>query len=226
VAGKLRTVALMSLVEDFHVYPRHAVSSMHVLDIVRALEAGQDLPPPVVDAKTLRVVDGFHRVRALRRHLGDDAKVQVDARTYDSDAALFIDAATLNASHGRRLDRHDQVRVIYRARELGADDHLIAVALAVPDERVTKLEVRIATGPAGESVATKLGATHLGGRTLDDEQVKALREMRGAQISRPIREITRQLEAGIVNLDDPTTREQLLHLAELIQHKVGALAIA
>lgn len=221
-----KTVPLAQLVEDYSLYPRHQVSDIYVKDLVRALEAGAVLPIPVVDEATWRIVDGFHRVRAYRKHLGEEAKIQVEVRRYDSEGELFLDAARLNAGHGRKLDRHDQVRIVYRARELGVSDERIAVSLQVPAERVAELEVRIAYGPAGAPVATKLGAEHLGGRTVTAEQINTIHRMRGAAIRRPIRELTELLESGVANLDDPAVRQQLAALAALITSRLEALAAA
>lgn len=220
-----KTMALAELVEDFNLYPRHQVSDIHVGDMVRALQAGMTLPPPIIDQATKRIVDGFHRIRAYKRHLGEEAKILVELRGYDSEGELFLDAARLNAGHGRKLDRHDQVRIIYRARELGVSDDLIAVSLNVPAERVTELEVRIATGPAGESVATKLGAHHLGGRVVTAEQLEAMRGMRGARTGRLIRELSELLESGVANLEDTGVRQQLQLLANLIAQKLEAVAV-
>jgi len=220
-----RTVPLSALIEDFALYPRHQVDDVHVADLVYALQGGATLPAPIVDQATLRIVDGFHRTRAYKRHLGEEAKIQVDARTYESEGELFLDAARLNAGHGRKLGRHDQVRVIYRARELGITDDQIAVTLNVPAERVAALEVRIAHGPAGEAVATKLGAHHLGGRTVTGEQLEAIRRMRGARTGRLVKELMELIESGVANLDDPGIRQQLLVLAALIQQKLATEAV-
>ena len=51
-------VALASLIFDGTVYPRHSVDMSHVADIARAIEAGQEIPLPVVERKTKRIVDG------------------------------------------------------------------------------------------------------------------------------------------------------------------------
>ena len=222
--SKTKTVPLASLVEDFSLYPRHGVDEVHVSDLVRSIEAGNDLPVIVVEEGTLRLVDGFHRARAYRRALGDDGKVEVELRTYASEAELFEDAARLNAGHGRKLNRVDQVRVVYRARELGLDDDRIASALAVPTERVKVLAVRVAETPSGDHRALKLGAHHLAGRTLTDEQIKVVRQMRGARTGRLVSELRMLLESGVANLNDEGVREGLLRLADLIKEKIGEAA--
>lgn len=139
----LKSVALSSLVEDFDFYPRHAVDSTHVSQIALAVKAGATMPPIVADAKSLRIVDGWHRRRALMRVLGPSAEVKCDLRAYDSDADMLLDAIRLNAGHGRRLDRTDQIRCIKMTEQLGITHETIAVALHVPEERVKLLSVRV-----------------------------------------------------------------------------------
>lgn len=212
-----KRMKLSKLVEDYDIYPRNRIDEHHVLDLVRALQAGVELPPIVVEASSGRIVDGFHRARAWRRHLGEDGTVTVDARSYDSEAVLFADAARLNAGHGRKLERQDQVRVVVRARELGIGDAEIAAVLAIPADRVSVLAVRVATTPEGVTVPVKHGAEHLQGRTLTHEQVQAMRNMRGASARRLARELRQLVENGVADLPDPKVREELVRLVDAVR---------
>ena len=107
----LKTVPLASLIEDSTVYVRHAVDSTYVNQLAEALRAGAKLPPPVVEAKTMRIVDGWNRTRAHRQVLGDTGSIDVDLRKFASEAELIHAAVDYNMTHGKRLDRMDRVRL-------------------------------------------------------------------------------------------------------------------
>lgn len=210
-------VTLASLVEDFTLYPRGTVSDGHVRDLRRALEAGSTLPLMVVEAETLRVVDGFHRRRALVQQLGADGTVSVELRSYDSELELFRDAAALNATHGQPLDRDDQVRVAVKLRELGADDALIAVTLQVTEARIEELLVNLtARTSGGERVALKSSLRHLAGQTLTSRQEEGQPRVTGTATLRLVRDLRDRLRFNLMDLDSPRVRESLAALVEEI----------
>ena len=220
---KSKSVALASLVEDFSLYPRNSVDQVHISDLVRAIQSGQELPLIVVDEKTLRIVDGVHRGRALTRVLGGDAKVKVEVRRYESDAALFLDAVALNANHGRKLDRHDQVRIVLRLRELNVDDKTIAVALHVPEPTIPTLSVRVVYDQSGSAHPAKRGLKHISGQTLTDEQLKTIQSVRSAEAGRLCIELTRLLDNELVDLEDEVVVGRLQSLSKSIDSALQAV---
>ncbi|MET9556556.1 hypothetical protein [Streptomyces sp. NPDC006645] len=63
-------------------------------------ESGGGLPPIAVHRRTMRVIDGAHRVQAARLR-GDDT---IEVRLYDgSEAELFVQAVRANNAHGLPL---------------------------------------------------------------------------------------------------------------------------
>lgn len=220
---KDKKVALASLVEDFSMYPRHRVDDSHVGDLVRALQAGQTLPPIVAEAKSLRIVDGVHRRRAYLKHLGEEATAAVDLRTYESEAALFLDAVALNSAHGRKLDRHDQTRIVLRLRELKVPDQEIAINLHVPEQQVRQLSVRIIMAPSGP-LPSKRGLEHMRGTSMTQEQVSVMDSVRSGEAGRLCLELTRLLDAGMVNLEDEAIVSRLRNLQVAISHALEAVA--
>lgn len=216
--SRLSKVRLANLVEDFEAYPRGTVNSSHVRDLRRALEAGHVLPPIVAEMKTLRIVDGFHRRRALTQHLGADATVQVELHRYESEKDLYRDAATRNATHGQPLDRDDQVRVAVRMRELGSEDEEIAAALAVTRHRVEELLVHLtARTVSGDVVALKPSIRYLAGRTLTDQQERAQSRITGTATLRLVTDLRDRLQFHLMDLDSAKVREGLEALAKEIQ---------
>lgn len=219
-----KQIALVKLVEDFSLYPRNHVDTTHVSDLVRALQSGQDLPPIIADAETLRIVDGFHRNRAYRKHLGDEAVVTVELRKYKSEAELFLDAVALNAHHGRKLDRHDQSRIVLMLREMKVDDHTIAVSLHIPEANVQTLSVRVVYEPNGDAFPAKRGMKHLHGQTMTADQLRVIGSVRSAEAGRLCLELSRLLDTGLVDLDDQQIIDRLRALTKSIESALHAVA--
>ena len=221
-----KTVLLADLVEDLHVYPRGSVNPVHVGDLVNALEAGAELPPPVTDQETSKIIDGFHRVRAWRRHLGEDASIEADVRDFADDAAMLLESARLNSPHGLPLGRYDQRVFTIKARQLGAGDIQIAAALGVTPARLLQITVMTASGPAGP-VALKGGMRHLGGGFLTEDQVAEMRRQRGAPARAKADDLARMLRQGLAPVTtDPDLRVTLAALAAEIQAVLAPFAVS
>lgn len=220
---KPKSVALASLVEDLSMYPRNRVDDAHVNDLVRALQAGMALPPIIAEAKSLRIVDGVHRRRAHLKHFGEEATAHVDLRTYETDAALFLDAVALNSAHGRKLDRHDQTRIVLRLRELKVPDQEIAINLHVPEIQIQQLSVRIVMAPSGP-VPSKRGLEHMRGTSMSQDQIDVMDSVRSGEAGRLCIELTRLLDAGMVNLEDQSIVSRLQHLQVAISTALQAVA--
>ncbi len=176
----IRTVALAEIVEDYTLYPRTAVDRTHVTSLSRVLEAGGKLPPMVVEKGTLRLVDGWHRLRAYRHVLGADAKMSVEVRAYDSEAALYADALVMNAPHGKRLTAYDIVTAITKGEKIGLTRDVIATSLSVKREYVDGLVTsRTAIGGNGKKAPLKYTVRHMAGKPLSESQLDVMPRVGG-----------------------------------------------
>lgn len=222
----IEQVRLSELVEDFNVYPRGSVSEMHVADLVLALDAGNTLPHPLADRATRKIVDGFHRIRAWRKRLGDDGVIEVSIREFADDAAMLLESARLNSVQGLRLSRYDQRHVVIKARALGLPDDAVAVALGVTPVRLTNITVMTAQSEAGP-VPLKRGVAHLGSQYLTTGQLTEIRRMRGGSTRGKVTELTRLLrEEGMVPVEsDPVLRQSLAELAGMIAGVLAPYAV-
>jgi len=103
----MQTININSLVLDFTLYPRCRVDDQHASYMLESVKAGVELPPVIIDKKSKRVIDGFHRVTAMKRFfkLNKKEKPEITAiiKTYKSEADMFLDAMKYNAAHGRML---------------------------------------------------------------------------------------------------------------------------
>lgn len=219
-------VKLSGLIEDLAVYPRGSVSEVRVGDLLYAIDAGEALPPPVVDRNTGKIVDGFHRVRAWRKRLGLDGEIEADVQEFADDAAMLLASARLNSVHGQPLGRYDQRIVHIRAAALGATDEEIARALRITPTRLLQIKVRQAESDEG-AVALKRGVEHLGGSYLSSEQVAEIRRMRGAPARSKVGELTRMLRQGLAPVgQDPELRAALAELQAVIGSVLEAVVTA
>jgi ParB-like chromosome segregation protein Spo0J len=150
---KTVTVPIEQIVEDFNVYPRTMVSGPHTATIRDAMQAGEKMPPVILDKKSMRIVDGFHRYRAHKQLKHE--KVECELRPYKTEADLFADAVRLNATHGRPLVPFERKRAVEMLRRYNVDDARIVQIIKAPIERVIEITSRFATTEAGEERALK-----------------------------------------------------------------------
>jgi hypothetical protein len=229
MVNKLKAIPLAELVEDMSVYPRHGLDEQHVGQLVLALKSGATLPPLVADAASKRLVDGWHRSRAYRRVLGENAAVAVDLRSYASEAMLIEDAVALNAMHGRRLDRMDQVRAVLLMERAGVERVRIAATLHMPEERIEKLRIRVALAPPGDDgqvpgtgmVVLKRPMAHLAGTQLSREQVEAHESQAGTSHLLQVHQIRDALRYHLVNPEDERLHTALVELRDELHRYLG-----
>lgn len=199
---KPTAVKASSLVMDFDLYPREQVQSFHVKEITLALQAGVVLPPVVADRKSRRIIDGFHRVRANLRLYGPDAEIMAIMKTYESDAEMYIEAMTLNASHGAKLSPYDRARCIAKSEELGIELTVVATALNTTLDRVTSIRVEKFAIYHDEPRALKRTAAHLAGTRLTDVQDNYVAKSGGMHQLFYVNQVTAMLEADTVDWEN------------------------
>lgn len=220
------TLPLATLIEDTSMYPRNNMDESHVAELVRALASGARLPPIIADEKSLRIVDGFHRRRAMIRFYGDEAHGDVELRSYESESALFLEAVALNSVHGRRLDRHDQTRIVLKLREYGIEDRVISVHLHVPEPIVQKLSLRVVMDEDGEAQPSKRGFEHLRGQTLSPSQLNAVDSVRSGEVGRLCIELTKILDERLADLGDKKVIANLKRLSFAIEAALDSVVAA
>jgi hypothetical protein len=216
---------LSSLVEDMDLYPRHAVDDVHVSGLAQALEAGDTLPPIVIDEASSVIVDGWHRVRAYRRVYGPECQVEVEAKRFENRKAMILEAIRLNSSHGRKLDRTDMVRASVMAQQAGASIEQISFVLHITKERVRELRLRVAqvsassedAAPRTTFVPLKASVSRLfSGKRMTLEQAAAHRSMPGTSFSRLCLQIRKAIENNFLDMEDEPLMKELRTLHEAL----------
>ncbi len=222
----MKKVKAASIVLDYNLYPRHQVDSHHVAEICEAMRAGVKMPPCITDRKSKRAVDGFHRIMAELRTNGADAMIEVEERTYKTDADLFLDAMRLNAAHGRRMSPYDRTHAILIADQLGIDETAIAGALSLTEEKVAGARTnKTALTGNGKATRTAIKRTigHMAGKKLNKRQQEANRRLGGMNQTFYVNQVIELLEAKLLDTENEDLMNRLAVLGGLID-KVAAEA--
>jgi hypothetical protein len=221
---------LADIILDWTLYPRQKVDRTHVGHIADAIRSGTTMPPVMVDKKSRRLVDGFHRWHAQRRVHGEDAKIAVQLHEYADDAAIYYAAGEFNATHGRAMTPFDRLHYISRAQELGIDPARIATVLNTTVERIQELTISRTAIIGGDSkvegpgrrVPLKRTIRRLAGSTLTPRQEQANDRLSGMQASFYVNQVIELLEAELVDWDDADMLERLRRLEGLLTAALAA----
>ncbi len=109
--SEITTVAIDDVEFDQDVYPRFEVNE----DAVKRYRQVLDELPPITLAADLRLIDGYHRLRAHR--VEGVSEIDAEVLDIDDDAEVFGEAARRNSTHGQQLstdEKADVARKLYQ----------------------------------------------------------------------------------------------------------------
>ena len=241
----MKKIEVSKLILDFNLYPRVQVDSQHAGYMVESLRAGLELPPVVVDEKSLRVIDGFHRVTAVKRFDKEKGTISAVFKKYSSEGEMFIDAMRYNATHGRTLTQYDRAHCILRAEELKLELDIVAGALSISVNKVKELRVHrigefISGGGSsmkgkGRSamvkakdhlvpIQLKRTIEHKAGEVLTEPQVKVNEKLSRMNQSFYVHQIVMLIESDLLDKKNEPLMEKLEHLYGLLDGMFGIKA--
>lgn len=145
---KIRKVSIDDLKRDFAFYPREGVDYATVSRFMDAMRAGAKFPPLKIDANTGRIIDGFHRYGAYQQ-LGV-SMIEVIGAEPKNDAEFFFLAVSANKAHGLGYSYADQQKIVKLAARLGLQREKIALAVALPIQKVEEMTRNIPSFSATE----------------------------------------------------------------------------
>lgn len=218
----MKTVPIAKPLLDYTIYPRAQVDSQHVHYMRQALKSGASLPPIIVCKKSLRVVDGFHRLTAMRLEFGDESTIEVIEKSYASEKELFLDAIRLNAPHGRRLTTFDRAHCLIIAKDLRIAVADIASAMSMTVDALGELrtdrvgELRV-SGGQNKPIALKRTIRHMAEKPLTDKQSAANDKLSGMQQSFYVNQVILLLENNLLDRSDENLLERLGVLHGLLE---------
>ena len=231
----MQTININSLILDFDLYPRRKIDSQHAGYMLDSVEAGIELPPVIVDKISKRVIDGFHRVTAMKRFYKINKKekpvINVILKSYKSEADMFLDAMKYNSAHGRSLDQCDKAHCIIRAEELELTIDKISMALSITVDKYGKLktqhigELHLSPHLKNKQIPLKRTIRHLAGKKLTAKQVKANERLSGMNQSFYVNQIIDLLENNLLDAKNLHLMERLERLYDLLKEIINKKAI-
>lgn len=219
----MRKMKAVEVVLDYDIYPRNNIDSHNVTTIADALVAGAtfggrpgDIPPILIDKKSKRVIDGFHRVKAVLRAFGDDGELMVLERVYRNDADMFLDAMRYNAGHGVKLDPCDRTRCVLIAERLKVPLEAVAGALHMPIEKLGNLRHTRTAQVGTLTVPLKRTLQSFAGRHLTKRQQQANVKLSGMNQQFYANQLIELIEAKLIDDGDEKLLHRLRHLHSLL----------
>lgn len=217
-----RKIKISKIALDYDIYPREHLNAYHVDEIVEALKAGTRMPPIIIDQSTFKVVDGWHRIEAIRKQLGDKASIEAELKEYEDEAAMFADSIRLNASHGQRLSRMDEAHCIAKAAEFKLKPAIVASLLNITAERAEVLVSRRLASSDEGTIVLKGSTAHLAGQRLSESQVEYNHKAGGLNQTFYINQIIAMIEGDAVDWDNEQVTSGLKKLMELLEESLKA----
>jgi len=207
-------VKCMELIKDWSLWPRYEANDLdatNLLKLKEALRAGEVLPSIVVDKKSMRIIDGFHRVDAHLSVYGENAEIEATFREFKNDIEMFMESARINTIHGLALTSKDKAHVVLTMRRKKVPKMKIAEVLGVTKDYVNQLlERRTATTANGTRIPLSRGASSLAGKVLTKKEENFARMSNGML---PI--INARLLMNALNAEVPLTEKEIAVLLEL-----------
>ena len=202
----IKKVKAIELIFDWNLWPRHkaeVLDQTNLRQLREALQAGNRFPPIIV-SDDMRIIDGFHRTRAVLDVLGEEGKLDAEVRHYENEAAMFLEAAALN-NHGLKLCPLDRAFVFLKARKMKIPEPAIAIALGMTQEKLKAfIAKRSAKTQNGEVIPLPGGAMNLAGKVLTESQEHYARSSMGCVPAMYFRMGLNALRADAMTLDEKT----------------------
>ncbi len=216
------TIKCNACVEDFSLYPRVSIDSQHVTEIAVARAGGAEFGPGVIDKKSKRIIDGFHRRRERLRTDGPDAEWEVVEKTYHTEADMLLDAIRMNAGHGKHLLPYDKAHCLILAERMGMEVSIVARAMCVTVEHAELLMGTRTAKANGQTVPLKQTISHKAGCKLTHAQQDANKRLSGMRPAFYANQLILLLENDLIDKEDEKLAETLGKLAELLEKALAA----
>lgn len=212
----MRTRKAAELNCDQTLYPRRNLDSHNVAALVDAINEKHTLPPIVIDKKTLKVADGFHRVKAVLQ-IDPNGEIECIEKNYRNDGDFFEDAVRLNATHGAKLDPSDRVRCCIVAKRLSIPIDTMAGILHMPPEKLGKLSNRTASNGSGKlTIALKNTFGHKRGQRLNKRQQEVNERSTGLNQLTYVNQLIDMIEADLLDKSNANLIHGLIKLRDML----------
>ena len=207
------------LVEDFNLYPRSKVDSSVVLEIIESISAGRTIPPVIVDKKSLRIVDGFHRRRAILKLYKDNPLIECELKEYDTENDLYLDAVRYNRGRGKDITGSELTGAILKGLELKIEPAALANCIGVTVERINNIVSMKATNIEHKNIliALKGSVRHMRGIAVSNKQAKVIESASGTPQWLLISQVSDLIENNLIDYNNKKVVYELKRLKQLIK---------
>lgn len=220
-------VAIGQLKRDLRLYPRVQVDFQTVARFKDAMEAGAKFPPIRVCAESGKIIDGFHRYMAYSELQYE--YVDVIGEKVESDADFFLRAVAANRAHGLGYSGADYEKIVKSARLFKLEREKVALAMALPIQKLADLMRNVPTAEPGEPV--KIGEHHRAAHTRQSRAGEHRMDdpHRGQQPSNPrgyfffFNQVIQYLKSDLCDTDNREVVEKLRELAEALQPRINPI---
>ena len=212
----MKSYKLSELVLDFDLYPRGSVDSHHVGEIAQAIEAGATMPPIVIDKKSKRITDGFHRWRAYKQLNDEEFEVECVEKAYKNEGEMLLDAMRFNASHGRALTSHDKAHCLIIAKKFKLSDHLVCQALNLTSGKIGKMRSTKIGRLGRKPIALKRTIRHMAEKPLTADQGEANEKLSGMAQLFYVNQIKILIKSDLIDFDNADLMEGLQELRSML----------
>lgn len=208
----IKEFSVGNILLDWTLYPRTEVSDETVLRLKEAILSGAKIPPIIIDKKTKKLVDGFHRHKAYQELKLN--KILVEEKEYRNEKEIIEDMGQMNSSHGRPFSSQDCRRFIILASSVGLTKEKIAGILNVTREKLETWTLQRAVYGA-EEIPLKRGLSHLVGRKLTNGQNRLNKEWGGMNATFYVNQLILYIQAEAVEADNFNFIERMDLLAKI-----------
>ena len=214
-------IKIKDLVFDDEIYPRSHVDIQTVNRFRNALSCGEVFPPIIIDKKTKRIIDGWHRATAYKIVFSDDTEVECELKEYKSELDLLVDAIRRNTRHGLPLTSYDKALCVTRLHKLGLNDELTRQHLLLTEKNYTSLVKRKLAFRNGDVVPIKRTFAHLAGTEIKEQTLDVNKRAGGHAPLFYVNQLIDLLVHDLIDLDNEHLCESLVKLSKLIEEKIS-----
>jgi hypothetical protein len=208
---KQSQVQIEDLKLDYDIYPRTQISDTHIHAMQDAVEAGVELPPILVDAKSMRIVDGFHRYS--RAHRNGESSIPAILENFPDEAAVFEAAVKANSSHGKPYAPYERAKIVKQAQDFGLSIDRISASLFMTVQKVSEIQAGF-VGVGKTSGPVKATISHLRGGRITKDQAIAAQKLGGMPQRFYVEQLLILVENDLVNIKDEMMMSKLIRLHE------------
>ncbi len=118
---------------DKEMYPRNLVDWVTSYRYAKAMQSGSKFPPITVASSLfgkLMVVDGFHRLSALKQN--KEKFIEVEVLKGLNKQQIFIESVKRNIGHGRQFNSQERTRIILTLEKWKLSQEVISEIIRIP----------------------------------------------------------------------------------------------